>query len=158
MPGTEEELSTQGFSFSLRRERRRLVRRREGLCLLRSNMVAEDLAELWHPYIQLSGTAKVQGAEARPRGPSRLPPGRGTDRGAHLRLVHHPLMIQKNVARPRAGGLNPHAIIESLGKIQIVDGHPPITDGRSVVPTLGGRLQKNQRVADLMTRELRKSG
>ena len=34
----------------------------------------------------------------------------------------------------------------------------PLSVGRRVVPTFGGRIQENQRVTDLMTPELRKSG
>ena len=44
---TDEELAANGFSFRLRRDRLRRVRRREGRYLLRSNMVAEDPATLW---------------------------------------------------------------------------------------------------------------
>ena len=49
VPGTDKQLAADGFSFRLRR-----VRRREGRYLLRSNMVAEDPATLWRLYIQLT--------------------------------------------------------------------------------------------------------
>ena len=43
------------------------------------------------------------------------------------------LMSLKKVARPRAGGLTPRAIIEAFGTIQMVDAHLPTTDGRHLV-------------------------
>ena len=51
VPETDRELATYGFSFHPRRGRLRRVRRREGRYLLRSNMVAEDPAMLWHLYM-----------------------------------------------------------------------------------------------------------
>ena len=53
VPEIDEELAANGFSFRLRRDRLRRVRRREGRYLLRSNMVAEDPATLWRLYMQL---------------------------------------------------------------------------------------------------------
>ena len=53
VPETDKELAANGFSFHLRRDRLRRVRRREGRYLLRSNMVAEDPATLWRLYMQL---------------------------------------------------------------------------------------------------------
>ena len=43
------------------------------------------------------------------------------------------LVTLKNIARPRAGGLTPRAIIEAFGTIQTVDVHLPTTDGRHLV-------------------------
>ena len=39
----------------------------------------------------------------------------------------------KNLARPRANGLTPRAIIEAFAAIQMVDVHLPTTDGRHLV-------------------------
>ena len=52
VPETDEELAANGFSFHLRRDRLRRVRRREGRYLLRSNTVGEDPAMLWRLYMQ----------------------------------------------------------------------------------------------------------
>ena len=43
------------------------------------------------------------------------------------------LVTLKNLARPRANGLTPRAIIEALAAIQMVDVHLPTTDGRRLV-------------------------
>ena len=53
VPETDKELAANGFSFRLRRDRLRRVRRREGRYLLRSNMTGEDPATLWRLYMQL---------------------------------------------------------------------------------------------------------
>ena len=42
-------------------------------------------------------------------------------------------MTLKNLARPRANGLTPRAIIEAFAAIQMVDVHLPTTDGRHLV-------------------------
>ena len=43
------------------------------------------------------------------------------------------LVTLKNLARPRASGLTPRAIIEAFTTIQMVDVHLPTTDGRHLV-------------------------
>ena len=43
------------------------------------------------------------------------------------------LVTLKNLARPRASGLTPRAIIEAFATIQMVDVHLPTTDGRHLV-------------------------
>lgn len=44
--------------------------------------------------------------------------------------MHVPL---KNLARPRAPGLTPRAILKKFSTMQLVDVHLPTTDGRHVV-------------------------
>ena len=43
------------------------------------------------------------------------------------------LVTLKNLARPRANGLTPRAIIEAFAAIQMVDVHLPTTDGRHLI-------------------------
>ena len=43
------------------------------------------------------------------------------------------LVTLKNLARPRATGLTPRAILEMFATIQMVDVHLPTTDGRHLV-------------------------
>ena len=47
-------VSPQTFTFSLRLDRLRQARRREGRCLLRSNLTGEDPATLWRYYMRLT--------------------------------------------------------------------------------------------------------
>ena len=79
------------------------------------------------------GRAGVQGTQARPRPATDLPPARGADRGAHLRRLHRLMpgrSTLKNLARPRAPGLTPRAVLEKFANgPQVVDVHLPTTDG-----------------------------
>ena len=49
----EVDKKTPGFTFSLNRNKLRTVRRREGRYLLRTNLAANDPAQLWQYYVQL---------------------------------------------------------------------------------------------------------
>ena len=48
-------------------------------------------------------------------------------------LAYSLLVTLKNLARPRAPGLTPRAILEKFSTIQMVDVHLPTTDGRRLV-------------------------
>ena len=54
LPKAREAVTPKTFTFSLRRQRLRQARRREGRYLLRSNLTGEDPATLWRYYMQLS--------------------------------------------------------------------------------------------------------
>ena len=54
MPGEAEPVNAQTFSFQLRKDKLRQVRRREGRYLLRSNLTGQDPGKLWQFYIQLT--------------------------------------------------------------------------------------------------------
>ncbi len=136
VPATAEELSAHGFSFRLRRERLRQVRRREGRYLLRSNMVAEDPAELWRLYMRL---VEIEQAFKELKHDLAVRPvfhqvEERIEAHIFVSFIAYCLLVTlKNIARPRAGGLTPRAIIEAFGTIQMVDVHLPTTDGRHLV-------------------------
>ena len=131
VPGTDKQLAADGFSFRLRR-----VRRREGRYLLRSNMVAEDPATLWRLYIQLT---EIEQAFKELKNDLAIRPifhQREERIEAHIFvsfIAYCLLVTLKNLARPRANGLTPRAIIEAFAAIQMVDVHLPTTDGRHPV-------------------------
>jgi len=54
LPKEGETVTPETFTFSLRKDKLRDVRRREGCYLLRSNLLHEDPAKLWEYYIQLT--------------------------------------------------------------------------------------------------------
>ena len=54
LPDLDQEVSAQTFTFTLRKDKLRIARRREGRYLLRSNLSGEDPAALWRYYIQLT--------------------------------------------------------------------------------------------------------
>ena len=53
-PDPKQPVTPETFTFSLRRDKLRTVRRREGRYLLRSNLRDEDPATLWQYYIRLT--------------------------------------------------------------------------------------------------------
>ena len=54
LPQESEPVNPKTFTFQLRKDKLRQVRRREGRYLLRSNLSGEDPAKLWQFYIQLT--------------------------------------------------------------------------------------------------------
>ena len=54
LPDPKQPVTPETFTFSLRRDKLRTVRRREGRYLLRSNLPNEDPATLWQYYIRLT--------------------------------------------------------------------------------------------------------
>ena len=136
VPGTDKELAADGFSFRLRRDRLRRVRRSEGRYLLRSNMVAEDPATLWRLYVQLTEIEQTFKELKHDLAIRPVFHQREERIEAHIFvsfIAYCLLVTLKNLARPRANGLTPRAIIEALAAIQMVDIHLPTTDGRHLV-------------------------
>ena len=136
VPETDEELAASGFSFRLRRDRLRQVRRREGRYLLRSNMSAEDPATLWRLYMQL---IEIEQAFKELKHDLAIRPifhQREERIEAHIFvsfIAYCLLVTLKNLARPHACGLTPRAILESFATIQMVDVHLPTADGRHLI-------------------------
>ena len=54
VPKKEEPINEQTFTWRLRKQKLRQVRRREGRYLLRTNLTQEDPAKLWQYYMQLT--------------------------------------------------------------------------------------------------------
>jgi len=128
---------TAQLSFSLRKDKLREARKREGRYLLRSNIVSGcPPEELWHFYIQLT---QVEAAFKDLK----------DDLG--LRPIHHQLerRIEAHIfisflayclhvtlrrrLRDLAPGLTPRAVLEKFATIQMLDVHLPTTDERTVV-------------------------
>jgi transposase len=125
------------LSFSLRKDKLRQARKREGRYLLRSNIVSgRPPEELWQFYIQLT---QVEAAFKDLK----------DDLG--LRPIHHQLerRIEAHIfisflayclhvtlrrrLRDLAPGLTPRAVLEKFATIQMLDVHLPTTDERTVV-------------------------
>ena len=128
VPETDKEFAANGFSFRPRRDRPRQVPRREGHYLLRSNMVAEDPATLWRLYMQL---IEIEQAFKELKHDLAIRPifhQREERIEAHIFvsfIAYCLLVTLKNLARPRATGLTPRAILEMFATIQMVDVHLP---------------------------------
>ena len=54
LPAIDQPVTPKTFTFALNRNKLRIVRRREGSYLLRSNLCREPPARLWHYYMQLT--------------------------------------------------------------------------------------------------------
>lgn len=127
------------LTFSLRKDKLRQRRKREGRYLLRSNLTSGSSAEeLWKFYIQLT---EVEAAF------------KTLKDDLSLRPIHHQLehRIESHIfisflayclhvtlhrrLRDLAPGLTPRAVLEKFATIQMLDVHLPTTDDRTVVLT-----------------------
>ena len=136
LPKAGEVVTAQTFTFALRRDKLRQVRRREGRYLLRSNLTGEDPATLWHYYIQL--TEIEQAFKELKHDLAVRPIFHQKDRrieahifGAFIAYCLH--VTLKNLARGHAPGLTPRAVLDKFAVLQMVDVHLPTTDGRHLV-------------------------
>ena len=129
-------MTPETFTFALRRERLRRQRRREGRYLLRSNLTGENPETLWRYYIQL---VEVEQAFKELKHDLAIRPvfHQREDRiEAHIFVAFIAYCLHvtlKNLARSRAPGLTPRAILEKFSTMQLVDVHVPTTDGRHLV-------------------------
>jgi transposase len=136
VPQETEPVNSQTFSFKLRTDKLRQVRRREGRYLLRSNLSQEDPAKLWQFYIQLT---QVEAAFKDLKDDLSLRPifHQLEHRiEAHIFVaflaycLHVSLRARLRVLAP---GLTPRSIIEKFAAIQMLDMHFPTNDGRELM-------------------------
>ena len=131
-PEASEEVTAETFAFALRRGRLRRARRREGRCLLRSNLTDEDPETLWRCYMRLT---EVEQAFKELKSDLAVRPvfhrlDERVEAHVFLAFVGCCLLVTlKNMARAHAPGLTPSAVLEKFATIQMVDVHLP-TSGR----------------------------
>jgi hypothetical protein len=138
VPAAADSVTAENFHFRCNRERRRVVRRREGRYLLRSNLTGRTPAELWTYYMQL---VQVEEAFKNLKGDLRVRPVYHQKRErieAHLLVAFlaytlHVCLRQR--LKALAGGLTSRAVLEKFCAVQMVDVHLPTTDGREVILT-----------------------
>jgi hypothetical protein len=139
----------QTFSFCLRKDKLRIVRRREGMYLLRTNLVGEDPSHLWRCYIQLT---EVEQAFKDLKGDLSIRPiyHQRDDRiEAHIfvAFVAYCLHVTlKHRLHALAPGLTPRAVLEKFSCIQMVDVHLPTTDGRCIILSRYTQPDPDQRI------------
>jgi transposase len=136
IPGKHEQVTPDTFSFELNRKKLRLVRRREGRYLLRSNLTSSTPAALWELYLML---VCVEQAFKDLKGDLRIRP---IWHQLDLRIEAHIFIsflayclhvTLRNLARGVAGGLTPETILTKLSSMQMIDVHLPTTDGRHLM-------------------------
>jgi len=136
LPKSGEPVSPETFTFRLRKNKLRTVRRREGCYLLRSNLISQDPARLWEYYIQL--TEIEQSFKELKNDLSVRPIYHQADKriDAHIFvafMAYCLFVTLKYQAKQRAPGLTPRAILEKFSAMQMVDVHLPTTDGRHLI-------------------------
>jgi transposase len=136
VPGKDEDINEQTFTWRLRKAKLRQVRRREGRYLLRTNLTEEDPVRLWEYYIQLT---QVEEAFKNLKGDLSLRPvyHQREDRiEAHIFvsfLAYCLHVTLRRWLRDLAPGLTPRSVLEKFGAVQMIDVHLPTTDGRHVI-------------------------
>ena len=124
------------LEFRLDRAKLRLVRRREGRYLLRTNLTTHEPDQLWRFYIQLTEVEQAfkelkHDLSVRPiyhRIEPRIE--------AHIFVAFLAYCLQvtlKARLRIAARGITPREVIAKFKTIQMVDVHVPTTDGRELV-------------------------
>jgi transposase len=126
------------WQFSLRKDRLREVRRREGRYLLRTNLVGRDPAQMWEFYTQL---VQVEEAFKSLKGDLAIRPifhqkERRIEAHIFVAFLAYALHVTlRRRLRNLAPGLTPRSILEKFSAVQMIDVHLPTTDGRKVILT-----------------------
>lgn len=137
------------FEFSLRKDKLREVRRREGRYLLRSNMAERPGQELWEFYLQLT---QVEEAFKHLKNDLVLRPfhhKKGERIEAHIFVAFLAYCLQVTLSRrlkDLAPGLTARSVIEKFAAMQMIDVHLPTTDGREIVLTRYTQPEADQRL------------
>jgi len=126
------------FGFSLDKAQLRIVCRREGRYLLRSNLTASDPAQLWQFYLQL---VEVEAAFKNLKSDLAVRPifHQREDRiEAHIFVAFLAYCVQvsfQQQLRAHAPGLTARQAREKLAAMQMLDVHFPTTDARELIFT-----------------------
>ena len=149
VPAADQVVSAETFSFRCDRPRLRVVRRREGRYLLRSNLTGRTPAELWTFYMQL---VQVEEAFKNLKGDLRVRPVHHQKMErieAHILVAFLAYTLHVGLRqrlRAVAGGLTSRAVLEKFCAVQMVDVHLPTTDGRIVILTRHTQPEKELQV------------
>ena len=136
LPKPNEPVTPETFTYALRKDKLRTMRRREGHYLLRSNLPGDNPAVLWKHYLQL---IEIEQAFKELKGDLAIRPihhQRDHRIEAHIFVAFVAYCLQvtlKQRLRALAPGLTPRAVLEKFKSIQMVDVHLPTTDGRHIV-------------------------
>lgn len=145
------------FEFSLRKDKLREVRRREGRYLLRTNLVGRDPAEMWAFYTQL---VQVEEAFKTLKGDLAIRPihhqkEKRVEAHIFVAFLAYALHVTlRRRLRDLAPGLTPRSALEKFGSLQMIDVHLPTTDGRKVIMS---RYTQPERELQLLLKQLRLS-
>jgi hypothetical protein len=135
LPSPHQAVTPETFRFSLCKDKLRKVRKQEGQYLLRSNLTGEDPATLWKYYIQL--VEVEQAFKTLKMDLSLRPIHHQKDERieAHIFVAFLSYCLQVTLQqrlKALAPGLTVRSVLEKFASIQLVDVHPPTTDGREL--------------------------
>jgi len=136
VPKKDQEINEQTFTWRLRKNKLRQIRRREGRYLLRTNLTEEDPAKLWQYYTQLT---QVEEAFKNLKGDLALRPVYHQDQDrieAHIFVAFLAFCLHATLRRwlrDLSPGLTPRSVLEKFAAVQMIDVHLPTTDGRHVI-------------------------
>lgn len=137
------------FSFGLNKKKLRIVRRREGRYLLRSNLTQTDPAKLWELYLQLT---EIEAAFKNLKGDLVLRPifhQKERRIEAHIFVAFLAYCVHvslKEKLKRRAPGLTVRQLLEKLATIQMLDVHFPTTDNRELIFTRYTQPEKDHQL------------
>jgi transposase len=137
------------FQFTLRKDKLRAVRRREGRYLLRSNMPERPPAQLWEFYLQLVQVEQAFKHLKGDLGLRPLYPKKEARIEAHIFVAFLAYCLHVSLGRrlkDLAPGLTPRSVLEKLRAMQMIDVHLPTTDGREVILTRYTQPEKEQQL------------
>jgi transposase len=126
------------FTYRLRREKLRSVRRREGRYLLRTNLTESDPAKLWSLYLQL---VAVEEAFKNLKGDLAVRPIFHQNQArveAHIFVSFLAYCLHVTLTerlRTLAPGLTTRSVLEKFAAVQMIDVHLPTTDSREIILT-----------------------
>ena len=135
--------------FSLRKDKLRSVRQREGRYLLRSNMSGHLPDKLWQIYIQLT---QVEAAFKDLKDDLDLRPifHQLEERiEAHIFVAFMAYCLHVSLRahlRGLAPGLTPRSVLDKFAEIQMLDVHFPTTDGRELIFRRYTQPEKDQKM------------
>ena len=137
------------FSFALNRQKLRIIRRREGRYLLRTNLLGRDPAQLWQFYIRL---VEIEAAFKNLKDDLSLRPifhqlERRIEAHIFVAFLAYCLQVTLRARlRPLAPGLTPRAVLDKFAAIQMLDVHFPTTDGRTLILSRYTHPEPDQRI------------
>ncbi len=123
------------FTYRLKRDKLKQIRRREGRYLLRTNLTSRDPAELWRYYLQLT---QIEEAFRNLKGDLAIRPiyhQLEPRIEAHIFIAFLAYCLHVTLAqqlRPHAPGLTPRSVLEKFAAVQMIDVEIPTTDGRTI--------------------------
>jgi hypothetical protein len=149
LPKAEQTPSPETFTYSLRKDKLRQTRRREGRYLLRTNLPRDDPAQLWRLYVQLT---EIEQAFKELKGDLAIRPiyhqlDHRIEAHIFVAFIAYCLQVTlKQRLRALAPGLTPRAVLEKLKAMQMIDVQMPTTDGRQIVLPRYTQPNKDQQI------------